>query len=236
MEHLKIKNWENYQHYKNRNPPWIKLHVKILNDRKFAALSCASKGLLMQLWVLGAENDGKIPGSLTELQFRLRDKAIKAEHLNLLIEKGFLQNCKQPLAGDNKKCSETETETETETEKSNGLFDVFWSEYPNKVGKKKALEEWKKVKSIKELMPKILSSLKAQKASKKLKKTNGKFAPEFQDPERWIKNERWEDEVEALVENDATADPRTICRTCKKVSEMIISGECKACRAGVVAP
>ena len=122
MEYLKVKNWENYQHYKNRCPPWIKLHVTILNDRKFSMLSCASKGLLMQLWILASEYDGQVPFDINEIQFRLRDNKIKMEDLNILIKLGFLNNCKHVQASDSVvqagACLETETETETETEKN----------------------------------------------------------------------------------------------------------------------
>jgi len=118
MEYLRVKKWENYQHYKNRNPPWIKLHVKILNDRKFSQLSCTNKGLLVQLWVLASENNGQIPADLSEIRFRLRDKNIQIEDLNLLIQQGFLVSCKHLLADDNKKCSETETEKTSSTRSS----------------------------------------------------------------------------------------------------------------------
>ena len=30
----RVKNWSKFQHYKNRNPPWIRLHVEILDDYK----------------------------------------------------------------------------------------------------------------------------------------------------------------------------------------------------------
>jgi hypothetical protein len=35
---LTIKNWSEFQHYKDRNPPWIKLHRALLDDYAFAAL------------------------------------------------------------------------------------------------------------------------------------------------------------------------------------------------------
>ena len=116
MEQLTVKNWNQYQHYKDRDPPWIKLHVKLLNDRDFMSLSFASKGLLMLLWILASENEGKIPFDLDAIKFRLHDKSIREKDINLLIEKGFLLGCKQPQADASKRYSETETETETETE------------------------------------------------------------------------------------------------------------------------
>jgi hypothetical protein len=111
VEYLKVKNWEKFQHYKNRNPPWIKLHVKLLNDRQFSLLSRDSKCLLLLLWILASENDGKIPNDLGEIRFRLRDDNITENDINLLIKKQFISNCKQVLAD---ACLETETETETE--------------------------------------------------------------------------------------------------------------------------
>ena len=91
MRYLQVKNWSEYQHYKNRNPSWIKLHVNTLNDRHFAALSLASRGLLLQLWILASENKGRVPYDLEEIRFRLRDDSINKKDIKLLTEKGFLK-------------------------------------------------------------------------------------------------------------------------------------------------
>jgi len=120
MEYLKIKNWERHQHYKDRCPPWIKLHVKILNDRKFCLLSRDSKCLLMLLWILGSENDGMVPGDIIELRFRLRDESILESEINQLVNLGFLGEYKQVLAD---ACLETETETETYLGESDFKFE-----------------------------------------------------------------------------------------------------------------
>ena len=98
MEYLYIKNWDNYQHYKNRNPPWIKLHAKVLNDRKFTMLPSASRGLLIQLWILASEQEGKVPYDLDEIRFRLRDDSIKLKDIELLRDSGFLNNGKHVQA------------------------------------------------------------------------------------------------------------------------------------------
>ena len=37
MHHLRVRNWERYQHYKERNPPWIKLYVELLDEECLAA-------------------------------------------------------------------------------------------------------------------------------------------------------------------------------------------------------
>lgn len=200
MEYLKIKNWEEYQHYKDRCPPWIKLHVKILNDMDFVALSCASRGLLMQLWILASEHDGNIQNDLEFIKFRLRDTAIKQENINSLIQKGFLISCKQVLA-DASECSpeKRREETETETEMSEmtrfdaGMFEAFWAEYPKKTGKVAVLKKWKHLKFTNGLFNKIMTALEIQKKSDQWVKNNGQFIP---NPLTWLNQERWEDEVE----------------------------------------
>jgi hypothetical protein len=45
-----VKNWDRFQHYKNRNPPWIKLYTDIGADEELAALPLAAQGLLMRIW------------------------------------------------------------------------------------------------------------------------------------------------------------------------------------------
>ena len=69
---LQPKNWAIFQHYKDRCPPWIKLHRDLLNDRAFMRLPIASKAIAPMLWLLASESkDGVFDGSLDELVFRL---------------------------------------------------------------------------------------------------------------------------------------------------------------------
>jgi len=118
---MKPKNWSHFQHYKDRCPPWIKLHKELLNDRAFMTLPTASKALAPLLWLLASESkDGTFDASIDELTFRLRmpESDIKTG-LKHLIDKGFFVDDSEVLA----ECyqdaiPETETETETETKKS----------------------------------------------------------------------------------------------------------------------
>jgi hypothetical protein len=69
---LQPKNWAVFQHYKDRCPPWIKLHRDLLNDRAYMRLPIASKAIAPMLWLLASESkDGVFDGSLDELVFRL---------------------------------------------------------------------------------------------------------------------------------------------------------------------
>lgn len=117
------KNWNEFQHYKNRCPPWIRLHRKLLDDREFQRLPVASRALAPMLWLLASESkEGVFDGSVDELSFRLRSSEREIEAgLKSLIEKGFfveVQGASNVLAERvqpaTDSCSETEGETETD--------------------------------------------------------------------------------------------------------------------------
>jgi len=120
--HLKPKNWAVFQHYKDRCPPWIKLHRDLLNDRSFMRLPIASKAIAPMLWLLASESkDGVFDGSLDELVFRLHitEKDYQAG-VKPLIDNGFFVVASGMLAErlqDAIPERETEGETETETKR-----------------------------------------------------------------------------------------------------------------------
>ena len=72
------------------------------------------------------------------------------------------------------------------------FFLSFWKEYPKKIGKPNAFREWNKIKPDLEI---VLSALKVQIEYKESLILENKFCPEWPDPERWIKNQRWLDEI-----------------------------------------
>jgi len=114
---LKPKNWAVFQHYKDRCPPWIKLHRDLLNDRAYMCLPLASKALAPLLWLLASESkDGTFDGSVDELVFRLHITPHDYEEgIKPLIHKGFFVVASGVLA-DSYQLAIPETETETETE------------------------------------------------------------------------------------------------------------------------
>jgi len=100
-EFVKIKNWEQFQHYKQRNPPWIKLHRQILNDPDWWELDDLSARILMCLWLLASEgeNNGRVNVESDVLAWRLRlDSTMLAKPLQVLTEKGFIQHASKTLA------------------------------------------------------------------------------------------------------------------------------------------
>ena len=119
---LQPKNWAVFQHYKDRCPPWIKLHRDLLNDRVFMRLPLASKAIAPLMWLLASESkDGIFDGSMDELMFRLHisDKEYQ-QGVKPLIDNGFFTVACGMLAERLQVAipeTETETETEAETEK-----------------------------------------------------------------------------------------------------------------------
>jgi hypothetical protein len=117
---LKPKNWDVFQHYKDRCPPWIKLHRDLLNNRDYICLPLASKALAPLLWLLASESkDGVFDASTEELVFRLRMTGSEViDGVKPLIDKGFFVIASGVLA-ERKQVAipEREGETETETEK-----------------------------------------------------------------------------------------------------------------------
>lgn len=145
---LKPKNWAVFQHYKDRLPPWIKLHRDLLTDRKFMCLPIASKAIAPMLWLLASENESAtFDASLEELQFRLHISKNDYENgIKPLIDNGFFEVVSGMLA-DCKQVATPETETERETKKEKkatvvatpaGVSDSVWQDFKNLRKAKKA--------------------------------------------------------------------------------------------------
>ena len=69
-------------------------------------------------------------------------------------------------------------------------FDVFWSLYPRKVGKKVAKESFQK-KGCSAIMAKIELAIGDQSKSEDWQRDNGRYIPH---PATWLNQERWDDE------------------------------------------
>lgn len=120
---LKVKDWADFQHYKGRKPPWIKLHRGLLDNYHFFLLPVESRALAPMLWLIASENlDGSINLDSEALAFRLHmSSEALAQALKPLIERGFfvadddasamLAACLRPA------CPEAEAEAEAKAER-----------------------------------------------------------------------------------------------------------------------
>jgi len=70
MEYLKIRNWDKWQTYRadRGQPPWIKIHRRVMRNPEWVSLSDAERGQLVAIWLLAADHDGVIPASPEVIQ------------------------------------------------------------------------------------------------------------------------------------------------------------------------
>lgn len=89
MKYLRVVNLKKYQHYKERRPPWVKLHRTVLSDYAFSRLQDASKSHLMLLWLLASEYDNKLPHDAEWLGRKI--DAHSPVNIEELVSAGFLE-------------------------------------------------------------------------------------------------------------------------------------------------
>lgn len=87
----KICNWDSFQHYKDRNPAWVKLHSSLILSEVWIMSNNDSKALIIACMLLAARNeanDGTFNGEPAYVKrFANLDKN---PCFNQLIEHGFI--------------------------------------------------------------------------------------------------------------------------------------------------
>lgn len=208
---IRVKNWEQFQHYKERTPPWIKLHKSLLDDYKFHCLPVASRALAPCIWLLASESDdGSVAHDPEMIAFRLRMSVKEVEAaIEPLVSAGFLtlfHDASEPLAESKQDAGNVlslarSREAEAEAEKkSRGSpldgFDAFWAAYPKKRSKGDAEKAWSKLRPSADLQAVLLRAVAAAVASADWRKESGKYIPY---PASWLNAKGWEDSVDAPV-------------------------------------
>jgi len=84
----RIKNWKEFQHYKTRNPPWIKLHFTTLSSEDWVMLDNDSRVLAIACMLIASRHEGCVPNNPEYIQ-RLAYLDKKPDFSNLL-KIGFL--------------------------------------------------------------------------------------------------------------------------------------------------
>ena len=142
---MRIKNWNKFQHFKDRKPPWVKLYRDLLDDIDWHELDAQASKVLVMLWLIASEEDGNIPSTKT-LAFRLRmTEKQTIDCLNKLshwLEQDDINAISSRYQGDS---LETETETKKETEKKatvvatpDGVSQSVWDDFKTLRKAKKA--------------------------------------------------------------------------------------------------
>ena len=56
-----VKNWWKFQHYRDRRPPWIKLHRGFFTDPAVQSLTILDRYHLLELWAAASDLEGSLP-------------------------------------------------------------------------------------------------------------------------------------------------------------------------------
>lgn len=91
-----IIDWQDYQIYKDRRPPWICFHRTLLDNRKFQNLPESARCMLPMFWLLASENrdykSGLIELSDEDIAYRLRITEEKVKkNSEILVTNGFIR-------------------------------------------------------------------------------------------------------------------------------------------------
>lgn len=117
MDYIKICGWDKFQHYKKRNPPWVKLYTYILDDDDFDCLPDDSKLLFLCLLPFASRRNNKVRLDLKWLQKKLPiEKDITEKTLQPLISAGFIRRYQDDsdMIAERKQVAMPEAEAEAE--------------------------------------------------------------------------------------------------------------------------
>jgi len=93
-----IPNWRRFQHYKDRQPRWIKVYTELMSDPAFLGLTLAQRGLLISLWLEYARSRGAIKMHTSTIARQVGERVFTAQ-LEALNHAGFIEvSASKPLA------------------------------------------------------------------------------------------------------------------------------------------
>ena len=211
----RVRDWEKFKHFKDRNAPWVKLNKDLLNNRDWFDLPADTAKTLVMLWLVASEDperEGNLP-DLGELAFRLRfQEAELRKHLDRLrkwldqndtgmdvLSTNVVQHddsvssleplmsvASEPVVETPKKATPRKKKKYSKASYSKE-FRAFWALYPKKAGKTNAYAKYTQItKTVSSDV--ILAGLRDQ-----LKHTSFTEDPQhFTFPETWLNQRRWE--------------------------------------------
>lgn len=120
---VRVPKWKEFQHYANREPPWIKLYRSLLDKPEWRRLSGWAAKLLVDVWMLAAQqkNGGSLTLRLTDLSYRTRASTSRTARSLLELRGSDLLALSENMLAEcvhvaPESCPETEAERERETE------------------------------------------------------------------------------------------------------------------------
>lgn len=87
--YIVVRNWERFQHYRDRTPPWVKTYTELLDDDAYRRLPGATRAVLHGVWMAYAKSRRTLPASTLELTRRLGLR-VSGRQLEALVQAGFI--------------------------------------------------------------------------------------------------------------------------------------------------
>jgi hypothetical protein len=156
MEYFRVTNWDQYQHYKDRDPTWIKLYARLLDDYAFATLPDNGKWHLIGIFLLASKQGNRIPGDPRWVRKKIAART--RVDLKALLAAGFIEEDASAALAEAEQVAIPEKESESEERRERLLsagadfevensFQEFWTAYPTDplMSKKKARAEWERL-------------------------------------------------------------------------------------------
>lgn len=116
--HYRIRNWDQFQQYKDRNPKWVKLHYEMLHSADWVNADDETRVLMVVCMLIGSRHGGQVPNDVAYIKrvgylnfHPTFDKLLK---LGFLIRPKYLRQKEIPVRNDTQ---ESEKEGEIEKEK-----------------------------------------------------------------------------------------------------------------------
>jgi len=138
---MRIKNWDRFQHFKDRKPIWIKLYRDLLDDLNWHELDPKSAKALVMIWLIASEDLGTLPETKT-LAFRLRmsEKETKevVTRLSSWLEQDDINGISEGYQDDMPEKRREETKKEKEIEAPEGVSQQVWDSFVKQRKTKKA--------------------------------------------------------------------------------------------------
>jgi len=199
MAEIRIRNWREFQQYKDRFPPWIKLHKEILQSEDWVLWNDRSRVLAIALMLLASRTEeGTVPLN--------PDYIKRVAYLNNdpdfdpLISCGFIEivgDASEPYTTQASRTTEAEAEAETEKRRGEISFSDFWGLYPRKTNKKNAEIKWKNltVKNQKAAMAALPEHIATW--------DDPKYIPHAT---TWLNQKRWEDDLDTVTKPKSSLD------------------------------
>ncbi len=127
-----IPNWDGptgFQHYKDRDPKWIKCYTRLLSKDEYMELTFAERGLLLSIWLEYARSHRALRSHSTRLSQRLGQKVYKRS-LESLIHAGFVEIVDSETLAKRKQLASPEKRREEKTTGVSGKRPVHvWQEH-----------------------------------------------------------------------------------------------------------